>query len=121
MKLHVLFLSALLLGCCGLMDMHNICGQASDPHLRDKCMSSLALSDKNVTECGQITNSTMGDYCIMKIAIITLDTSKCEQMETARLRQQCGNVILLIQQNNSLACAGIADNETTEVCSIRSG
>ncbi|MCX6776832.1 MAG: hypothetical protein NTY73_02600 [Candidatus Micrarchaeota archaeon] len=120
MKLQVLFLSALLLGCCGLMDMHYICGQASDPNVKDKCMSSLALSDRNVTECGEVGNATMREYCIMRVAIVTLDASKCVQMQTS-LVDQCANVVERIQQNNSFACVGIADNETMEVCRIRAG
>jgi len=115
MKLHVLFLSALLLGCCGLMDMHDICGQASDPNVRDKCMSSLALSDRNVTECGEVSNATTREYCVMKVAIITLDTSKCAQIQTS-LMDLCTKVVERIQQNNSFACAGIADNDTLDVC-----
>lgn len=120
MKLHVLLLSFLLLGCCGLMDMRSICKQASDPNLRDKCMSSLALSDRNVTECGEVMNLTARDYCMMKIAIMTLDTSKCAQIQTS-LVDKCTMVVERIQQNNSFACAGIADNDTLEVCRIRRG
>ncbi|MCX6775268.1 MAG: hypothetical protein NT130_00230 [Candidatus Micrarchaeota archaeon] len=120
MKLHVLFLSALLLGCCGLMDMHNICRQASDPDVKDKCMSSLALSDRNIAECGEVSNATMREYCIMRVAIITLDTSKCAQIQTS-LMDQCTKVVERIRQNNSFACAGIADKDTLEVCRIRAG
>ena len=120
MKLHVLFLSALLLGCCGLMDMHSICKQTSDPQLRDNCMSSLALSDTNATMCMEVANVTMSEYCMMRVAIKTLDASNCAQMQTP-LADQCAKVVELIRQNNSFACVGIADNYTKELCRIRAG
>jgi len=120
MKLYLLLLSILLLGCCGLLDMHTICEQTSDPALRDRCMSSLALSDRNITKCGEVKNLTTKEYCMMKIAIITLDEAECEHMETS-LTDQCKKVVGRIKINNSLACAGIADNETAEVCRIRVG
>jgi len=120
MKLGILFLFILLFGCCGVMDMHSLCEQTSDPNVRDRCMSSLALSDRNITKCGEVKNVTMREYCIMRVAIIKLDESECAHMETS-LVNQCRQVVERIKINNTYACLGISDNDTAEVCRIRVG
>ena len=117
MRLHIILLSLFLLGC---LDKRSLCEQTSDPNVRDRCMSSLALSDMNTTECGNVKNATAREYCIMKIAIFNLDESQCASMQTS-LVNQCRQVVERIKINNTYACLGISDNDTAEVCRIRVG
>jgi len=118
MKLPVLLLSMLLLGCCGLWDIHAACEQSPNMQLRDKCFSTLALHDDNPELCKEIQNLTARDYCIMNIAIAEMNESICASIASDL---KCEQVVMGVQQNNSLVCGMIKDNETAELCRLRVG
>jgi hypothetical protein len=113
MKLRVLFLSILLLGCLD-------CKQAPDAELRDKCFSSLALRSGDAKACNDVQNLTTRSYCVMRIALTKLDEQECANIETS-LRAQCEQVVKGVKQNNSLVCMLVKDNVTADICRMRVG
>ena len=118
MKIRILLLSMLLLGCCGLWDMRSACEHAANQDLKDRCFSVLALNDDDTELCKQVQNLTARDYCIMRIAIADADESKCAGLGEDL---KCKQVIMGVQQNNSFVCGLIKDNETAELCRLRVG
>lgn len=118
MNVHILLLSMLLLGCCGLWNMRSACEHAANQELRDRCFSVLALNDDDTELCKQVQNLTARDYCIMKIAIADANESKCANI-SADLK--CNQVVQGVQNNISLVCGWIKDNETAELCRLRVG
>jgi hypothetical protein len=116
MKLQILPLSILMLGCIG-MDIRSVCQNSLDLGVRDKCFSVVAFNDDNITECGAVQNSTIRDYCVMKIAIADLSLDDCSSMTS--LKDQCTHVVMGLQENNSLVCRLIQDNDTEGICMMR--
>jgi len=118
MNVHILLLSMLLLGCCGLWNMRSACEHAANQELRDRCFSVLALNDDDTELCKEVQNLTARDYCIMKIAIADANDSKCAGLGEDL---KCKQIITGVKQNNSLVCGLIKDNETAELCRLRVG
>jgi hypothetical protein len=117
MNFKILFLCILLLGCFGLFDMRSACQNALDAGVKDRCFSVVAMNDENTTECNDVQNATMRDYCIMRIAIVQLSGSDCGSMGT--LKGQCVHVVAGLEQNASLVCRLIEDNDTADICRMR--
>jgi hypothetical protein len=117
MNFRILFLSLLMLGCFGVFDMRYMCEHSPDPDIRDRCFSTLALRYDNTTICKEVQNSTLSEYCMMRVAISTLSLSDCNGMKT--LREQCMHVVMGLQENNSLVCRLIEDNDTASLCMMR--
>jgi hypothetical protein len=97
--------------------MRSACQNALDPGVKDKCFSVVALNDENTTECNDVQNATTRDYCIMNIAIEQLSESDCGGMAT--LKSQCMQVVAGLQDNTSLVCNLIQDNDTADLCRLR--
>jgi len=118
MKFHILFISMLLLGCFGIMDMPYMCKNAADADLRDRCFSTLALRDANAEMCKEVQDPTARDYCVMRIAISKLDELECSHIESS-LKEKCEHVVQGLRQNNSWVCVLVKDNLTAELCRMR--